>query len=164
MKTKKSILTVAMIALFAIATIGVYAQDTDSTPPPPPPPKHEKKCKKPSYLHKGKVKRPHHQRQGMKLPGLNEAQKEEMKKADLKNLKAMTSLKNQIREKHAHLVTLLSSDDLDMKDVNNTIDQIGDLNSRMLKLQVSHHRAVRDLLTSDQKVLFDAKPKPFLRK
>jgi len=93
---------------------------------------------------------------------LTTAQQEQIKEQDLKNMQAMTPLKNKIREKHAHLVTLLSSDDLDMKDVNKTIDEIGALKTKMLQEQVSHHRAVRDLLTPEQKVLYDAKPKPFL--
>ncbi len=175
MKTRKFMLTVAMIALFATATIGVNAQDTESTSPPPPPPhKYEKNVPPPPHppkmdrnMHRSSMRNREMQRQKphwADLPGLTETQIKSIKKEKLKNMKAMTQLKNKIREKHAHLVTLLSSDDLDMKDVNNTIDQLGTLNSKMLKQQVTYHRAVRDQLTPDQQVVYDAKPKPFLRK
>ena len=171
MKTKKSMFTIAMIALFAILTLSVNAQDGDS-PPPPPPPDHEINVPPPprppksnrnmnrSSMHGHTM--PKHQTHQADLPGLTEMQQKQIKKEKLKNMQAMTPLKNKIREKHAHLVTLLSSDDLDMKDVNKTIDEIGALNAKMLQQQVSHHRAVRDLLNPDQKVIYDARPKHFL--
>ena len=169
MKTRKFMLTVAMIALFATATIGVNAQDAKPTPPPPP--KYEKNVPPPPKMnrnmHRSSMRNREMTRQKphwADLPNLTETQKKSIKKEKLKNMKAMTQLKNEIREKHAHLVTLLSTDNLDMKDVNNTIDQLGTLNSKMLKQQVTYHRAVRDQLTPNQKVIYDSRPKPFLRR
>ncbi|MBC8314073.1 MAG: hypothetical protein H8E51_01095 [Bacteroidetes bacterium] len=169
MKTRKFMLTVAMIALFATATIGVNAQDAKPTPPPPP--KYEKNVPPPPKMNRNMHRSPMRNREMTRqkphwadLPNLTETQKKSIKKEKLKNMKAMTQLKNKIREKHAHLVTLLSSDDLDMKDVNTTIDQLGSLNSKMLKQQVTYHRAVRDQLTPNQKVIYDSRPKPFLRR
>ena len=169
MKTRKFMLTVAMIALFATATIGVNAQDAKPTPPPPP--KYEKNVPPPPKMNRNMHRSPMCNREMTRqkphwadLPNLTETQKKSIKKEKLKNMKAMTQLKNKIREKHAHLVTLLSSDDLDMKDVNTTIDQLGSLNSKMLKQQVTYHRAVRDQLTPNQKVIYDSRPKPFLRR
>ncbi len=172
MKTRKFMLAVAMVALFAIASIGVNAQDAEPTPPPPP--SYEKNVLSPPHppemnrdMHRSSMRNREMTRQKphwADLPNLTETQKKSIKKEKLKNMKAMTQLKNKIREKHAHLVTLLSSDDLNMKDVNATIDQLGTLNSKMLKQQVTYHRAIRDQLTPDQKVLYDARPKPFLRR
>ena len=169
MKTKRSMITLAMIAFVTTATISVNAQKGDR-PPPPTPPAYEKNVPAPPQHPKmdrnmRRLSTRNHARSPIDgLPGVTEEQQEQIKKERLKNMKALTPLKNEIKEKHAHLVTLLSSDDLNMKDVNKTIDELSALNTKMLQQQISHHRAMRDMLTPDQKVLYDARPKPFLRR
>ncbi len=79
--------------------------------------------------------------------------------ADLRttHLKKMTDLQNQMREKRARLNTLTTGDNYNKNDVESVIDEIGDIHTRLLKERTSHRQDVRNLLTEEQQVLFDAK-------
>ncbi|MBL7138333.1 MAG: periplasmic heavy metal sensor [Bacteroidales bacterium] len=161
MKTKNPCISLLLGAALLMMTALPGIAQIDDPPFSPPPPNMEKQIPPPPPP-PDRERMMHKEPRGIDLPDLTPEQRLEMRNTDLKNLKAMTSLKNQIREKHARLVTLLSSDDLDMKEVNKTIDELGVLITRMLRLHVNHDRELRDILTPDQKIIFDTKPKPFL--
>jgi len=162
---KRSIVSMLVTVLFlTVLTFQGVSQEKSDPPPPPPPPKQKTDMPPPPPPPSGKIQKQAKPSFIADIPDITDAQKEEIKKADLKNMKAMTELRNQIREKHAHLVSLLSSDDLDMNDVNKTIDEISVLNGRILSQQVSHHRAIRVILTPEQKIIYDAGPKDFLQR
>jgi Spy/CpxP family protein refolding chaperone len=105
------------------------------------------------------------QAQGMKekqscqmIPDLTEEQETKMKALRLKQTKEMTAFKNQMNELRAKKQTLMSADDSDLKEVNAVIDQMTDIHNKMMKASAKHHKVVRNLLTDEQKIIFDSKP------
>jgi len=93
-----------------------------------------------------------------KIPDLTEKQQEEMKKLQTDHMKEMLPLKNQIREKEAHLLTISTGDNVDMKKVNSAIEEIGALKIQMEKKRAAHRQEIRNLLTDEQRVIFDSHP------
>jgi hypothetical protein len=43
-------------------------------------------------------------------------------------------------------------------------DELGKIHTLVLKLMINQDQALRNLLTPDQQIIFDSRPKPFLRK
>ncbi|MCX6245296.1 MAG: periplasmic heavy metal sensor [Bacteroidetes bacterium] len=97
------------------------------------------------------------------IPDLTNDQKQQLKKLDLKNLEAMNPIRNQMREKKVHLMSLLSTQPMNMKEAESVADEIGKIQASILKQQIRHDQEIRGILTHDQQVIFDSKPKPFLR-
>ncbi|MCX6247743.1 MAG: periplasmic heavy metal sensor [Bacteroidetes bacterium] len=118
-------------------------------PPPPPPPAVEPMDDTPSALD---------------LPDLSDNQKADIKALRLKQMQSMTPYRNQIREKTAHLTTLLTTAPADLAAADAVADELGKIHASVLKLMIHHDQALRNLLTPDQQVIFDTRPKPFLRK
>lgn len=118
-------------------------------PPPPPPPSEE-------GMDQG--------RPGLDLPDLTPDQLAKIKKTDLKNMADMTPLRNQVREKRARLATIMATIPVDLRQADVLADEIGKTASSILKLQIRHDQELRAILTPDQQVLFDARPKPWLRR
>ena len=89
------------------------------------------------------------------MKDLTQEQKDQLKSLRLQEMKAMTQYKNQLDEYKAKLKTLTTSDDVNLKDVDKVIDQMGKVKLEMAKNKLSHRMDVRALLTDDQKVMFD---------
>ena len=102
--------------------------------------------------------------QGLDLPDLTPDQLAKIKKTDLKNMAEMTPLRNQVREKRARLATIMATIPVELKQADILADEIGKTASAILKLQIRHDQELRAILTPDQQVLFDARPKPWLRR
>ena len=92
----------------------------------------------------------------LNLPNLSQDQKDKIDALRIPHMKEMQQLQNKLRENKAHLKTLESADKPNMADINATIDIIGDLKVSMMKSQAAHKQAIRQLLTDEQKVVFDA--------
>ncbi len=90
------------------------------------------------------------------IPDLTDVQKQKIEDLNLAHTKDMTSLKNQMNEKDAHLKTLQTADKADMTAINKTIDEISALKADMMKKCTANRQSIRDLLTDKQKVVFDA--------
>ncbi|MCX6241670.1 MAG: periplasmic heavy metal sensor [Bacteroidetes bacterium] len=120
-------------------------------PPPPPPPPSSDECMEQGH-------------QGLDMPDLTPDQSAGIKKIDLKNMADMTPLRNQMQEKRARLSTILITIPIDLKQVDLIADEIGKTAAAMLKAQIRHDQDLRAILTPDQQVLFDARPKPWLRR
>jgi Spy/CpxP family protein refolding chaperone len=43
-----------------------------------------------------------------------------------------------------------------MSEVNRVIDEMGELRTQMMKQRVAHNQSIRELLTGEQRVFFDA--------
>ncbi|MBC8146401.1 MAG: Spy/CpxP family protein refolding chaperone, partial [Bacteroidetes bacterium] len=103
-----------------------------------------------------------HQKDGaphcMNLPDLTEEQQKKIKELHLKQMKGMLPLQNELKEKQAHLKTLTTKDKVDMTAVNATIDEIAVLKAKMMKQKAAHQQEVRNLLTEEQRLIFDTKP------
>jgi Spy/CpxP family protein refolding chaperone len=121
-----------------------------SPPPPPPPPP-------PPDLN-DETAPPH-----LDLPGITDEQKEQIRKADLKTLETITPLRNELREKKARLATIMSTNPVDLNGADKVAEDIGKIQASILKARIRHDQELRKLLTPDQQILFDARPKPFLQ-
>lgn len=87
---------------------------------------------------------------------LTEEQTEQMKELRVEHWKAVQPLRNQIGEKRARLRTLSTSDKVDMAGINRVIEDIGKMRTQMMKERARHRQDVRELLTEEQRVMFDA--------
>ena len=166
MKTSNFLLKgMILVVLLSMILIEVSAQDRNadlkvkknpneqstsptSPPPPPPPPDVEQDDMQPP----------------LNLPDLTEDQLSRIKKVDLKQMEAMTPLRNQVREKRARLSTILITMPVDLNAADQVADEIGKVAASILKAQIRHDQELRYLLTPDQQIIFDSRPKPFLRK
>ncbi len=90
------------------------------------------------------------------IPDLTEKQKEQIKQVRTEHLKAMLPLKNQLMEKRARLHTVSTSENVNMKEINDIIEEIGAIKTQMMKERAAHRQEVRSLLTEEQRVIFDA--------
>lgn len=90
------------------------------------------------------------------ITDLTDVQKQKIDGLCLAHKKEMTSIKNQINEKRAHLKTLQAADKADMTAINKTIDEISALNADLMKKGAANKQSIRDLLTEKQKITFDA--------
>ena len=123
-------------------------------PPPPPPPPVPPVCEKDHEMMPPMLP----------IPNLTPEQQELIRKSDLKQMEAITPLQNQIREKTARLNSILTIQPVNTKEANKIADEIGQVHASILKVHISHDLDLRNILTADQKIIFDAKPKPFLRR
>lgn len=103
---------------------------------------------------KMRAQRPFH----LQLPNLTDQQKEQIKSIMLKNREAMIPLRNQMREKAAHLRTLSTAKNVDRKAAESVIDEIGNLRTQMMRKRFETHQQIRALLTDEQRVWLDSHP------
>ena len=168
MKTNMSITSrIITVLFFSMMLITVTAQQRGETPPPP---KSEFQQATPHFIPQPpqppmEVELP--EPPPPLLPGIPDLlpeQKEKIQQTNLKQLKAVTPLRNQIREKSARLNSLLTTQPVNLKETDQIADEIGQLRASILKLRIKHDQELRAILTPDQQIIFDAKPKPFLGK
>ena len=93
---------------------------------------------------------------------LTDEQTSQLKELRTKFMKEVLPLRNELQEKHAQLRTLSTGDNVDMNKVNQTIDQIGAITTKLMKQRAAHRQEVRKILTEDQRVKFDSMPHPGL--
>jgi Spy/CpxP family protein refolding chaperone len=94
------------------------------------------------------------------ISGLTEQQQGQIKAQRLEHMKALKTLRNELGEKKARLRTLTTSDKVNMTEVNKVIDEIGRLQTQMMKLRAQHHQSIRELLTDEQRTYFDSHQPP----
>ncbi|MCX6306779.1 MAG: hypothetical protein NT040_17575 [Bacteroidetes bacterium] len=121
----------------------------DAPPPPPPPPIGDIPPAAPPALD---------------LPDLTDVQLEKIKQAGLDHMKIMTPMHNQVREKKARLQTILTTTPFEIKLSDQVAEELGKIETGILKEMIRHDQELRTLLTPAQQVIFDARPKPFLRR
>jgi Spy/CpxP family protein refolding chaperone len=126
-------------------------------PPPPPPPSIDSNPKHPAGRNDMLPPLPD-------LPDLTPDQQSQMKKATLEHIKSMTPLKNQLHEKTVRLRSIMTTEPWDARNADQVAEEIGKAETQMLKETIRFDRAIRSLLSPDQQVLFDARPKPFLNR
>ncbi|MCK4922521.1 MAG: Spy/CpxP family protein refolding chaperone [Bacteroidales bacterium] len=88
---------------------------------------------------------------------LTEEQQEQMKDLRLEHQNNVMTIKNEMGVLAAEQKVLMSGDDQNLNDINKKIDEMQVLRTDLLKMSVKHRLEVRDLLTDEQKVLFDSK-------
>lgn len=101
-------------------------------------------------------KKPYH---GEMIPGLTEDQKAKIKDLRIAFMKEIQPIHNQMGELKAKQKSLTSVDKPDMKAINSNIDEITKLQNQLMKATVNHRMQVRNLLTDEQKLIFDTHSK-----
>jgi Spy/CpxP family protein refolding chaperone len=121
------------------------------------------------YQHRERRERSHremfqkHKHGSMRIPDLSDAQKEQMEKLRTEHLKTVLPLRNKMGELRAELRTLSTAESASINDINQKIDEIGNLKTQMMKEKAMHHQNIRSLLTEEQRVKFDAHQGPMGR-
>lgn len=92
---------------------------------------------------------------GPHIPNLTEEQKKQMHSFKLSLEKASLPIKNQVGEKEARLKTLVTAEAYNEKAVNNVIEEIGDLRTKLMKLKVGNGEKIKSILTEEQLVIFN---------
>jgi len=90
------------------------------------------------------------------IPNLTETQQTKITEIRTAHMKISNDLRNQLKEKRAHLQTLTSSDNSDQKTIDATIDEITGLQNQLMKNGTAMRMEIRAQLTDDQRVYFDA--------
>ena len=102
------------------------------------------------------------------IPDLTAEQRRKIKALRLSLSKESLPIMNELSEKKAHLRTLQTANKPDQAAINSTIDEISQLQSQLMKKRSANHQAIRELLTDDQRIVFDMRtasaPKRFPRK
>jgi Spy/CpxP family protein refolding chaperone len=160
MKTKMISITLGWSFFLLLMTLSLSAQQPmdnpsnnrkvslEAPPPPPPPPPADVDEPMPAPR--------------LDLPDLTDEQKEKIKAIDLKSMAELTPLRNQVKEKTTRLQTVLTTQPFNEKEAFQLADEIGKIRGSMLKTGIRHDQELRKILTPEQQILFDARPKPFL--
>lgn len=93
----------------------------------------------------------------LNIPDLTDQQKEKIEEMRTPHMKTMLQLRNQMNEKRAHLKTLSSADKADMNAINKTIDEMGEITTKIMKERAGFHQEIRNILTEEQRVFFDSR-------
>jgi Spy/CpxP family protein refolding chaperone len=87
---------------------------------------------------------------------LTDAQKEQIEKLRTEHEKKVLPLRNEVGELRAELRTLSTVDKVNMSDINKKIDEIGKVQTELMKERAAHRQQIRSLLTDEQRVKFDS--------
>jgi Spy/CpxP family protein refolding chaperone len=91
------------------------------------------------------------------ISNLTADQKKKMAELRTQLKKDILPLKNQLGEKKAKIRTLETADKADLQAINALIDEIQNLQGKILKLHASNRQEIRKMLTPEQRVDFDLK-------
>jgi Spy/CpxP family protein refolding chaperone len=90
----------------------------------------------------------------MGIPDLNADQVKKIQKLRLDFQKEMLPLKTKIKAAKLELQSLIL-EEVDQKEIDQKIEEIGKMKIDLQKKRVAHQRAIRNLLTDEQKAMFD---------
>jgi len=96
------------------------------------------------------------------IPGLTESQRNDMKDIHIKAQKEILPLNNEIGEKEARLRTLTTVDNPDITEINKYIEEIGDIRTKIKKIEMNAHLSIRKILNDEQRLMFDTMPPPMM--
>ncbi len=91
----------------------------------------------------------------METLDLTEAQEEQVQALRLEQMEKSTQHRNQMDELRARKRTLMTTDGDNSEALNEVIDAMSELRNERMKASVNHRQAVRELLTEEQRVIFD---------
>jgi Spy/CpxP family protein refolding chaperone len=98
-------------------------------------------------------------KEGFSMPftkNLDEKQRAELRKISMEGAKENLKTRNLLKEKRARLEVLQTADKPDMKEINKVIDEIAALQAQEMKAKAASRQKIRNLLTEEQRVHFDA--------
>lgn len=142
MKSKMKLLSVLLMTLFVVNTAS---------------------AQRGMNMEKGMADCPRQERMGKgggcNLPDLTDKQKEDMKTLHTQHKKEMLGYQNQMGELKAKLKTLETADKADMAKINSTIDEMAKVKTEMAKKRAAHKQQIRGMLTDEQRLAFDTRPR-----
>jgi len=163
MKTNLLKRIIVASAIVLVTGGALYAQEQTPTTPAP----NNEPIARKGYGHKMMMHREGKKCEGSRhamFPNITEDQKSKINELHTKHLEVVTPLKNQLAEKKAHLQSLLTSASVDNKDVDKTIMDITTIEGNKLREAVKLDQQIRSILTPEQRIVFDSKPKFFMHK
>jgi len=89
------------------------------------------------------------------IPNITDEQKTQLKTKRTAMMKEVLPLRNSLKEKMAHLNTLSSATEVNMKAINKQIESIGKDKVAIMKIRAKFRQEVRKVLTDDQRIYFD---------
>ena len=92
---------------------------------------------------------------GWRQLDLTDEQEEALTSLRLEHYKEVNPLRSKMIELKARERSILAEDDVDMKALNNVIDEQTDLNNKIRKQRAEHRVQVRSLLTDEQQMILD---------
>lgn len=95
--------------------------------------------------------------QGLKFLNLTEEQEEKLSSLRLEHYKEMKPLRAQMAELKARENTLMSQEEIDVKSVNELIDEKSGMMNKIQKMQLNHKLALRDILSDEQQMMLEKK-------
>ncbi len=96
---------------------------------------------------------PHHRMAAML--GLTQEQQTQVQKLRLDLQKELIPLRSEIRKLRGELKLVMTADNFDQGQMEKLVNKMSDLRAQIQKKRMLHHRAVRSLLTDEQKQKFD---------
>ena len=91
-----------------------------------------------------------------RIPDLTEEQEMKIKELKTVHMRNMLKYKSELEEKNARLKSLQTADEVDMDKIYKAIDDIGAIETKMLKGKADLHQKIRTLLDDEQRVFFDS--------
>ena len=136
----------ALALLLCAASLNVMAQNEQED-------EERKEHRRNWRSHRGAADR---QERIFNIPGLSDEQKEQIKQVRLEIQKEVLPLRNDMREKRARLNTLSTAEKADMNAINRVVEDIGDLQTEIIKKREMGRQQVRNLLNEEQRLFFDS--------
>ncbi len=90
------------------------------------------------------------------IPNLTEEQQEQINALRLRQMERTTHQRNEMDELRARKRTLMTQTQTDARALDQVIDKMTGLQNAQMKENVQHRQAVRDLLTEEQRIVFDS--------
>lgn len=89
------------------------------------------------------------------MPGMTDELKAKIEKLHMTNMKEVMPLKNELKEKKAKMHSLMTSDKVDIAEINKVIDEMGAIEVNIEKKHAFMVQEIRKILTEDQRLFFD---------
>ncbi len=90
----------------------------------------------------------------MDMPGLTDAQREQIQSLRIKHLKEVMPLETDLRIKNLELAMLWQAEKLDAKQIVTKVKEIGELRNKLELARVNHQIEIYNLLTPEQRKAF----------
>lgn len=94
---------------------------------------------------------------GMQMLNLTEEQEGQITQMCTNHLNEVTPLRNELNEKRARLRTLQSAAKPNQKEMDKVIDEMASIRAKIQKKSTAHRVAVKELLTDEQKAIYNAR-------
>ncbi len=91
----------------------------------------------------------------LNIPNLTDEQQDQLETMRTQRIAASTAHRAEMNELRARKRSISISENPDMNELENIIDQMAELRAEHIKSAANHRQQVREMLTSEQRVYFD---------